>query len=73
MYETISRAMSATLANHNEVFLRSLTNFMKEALNQSAGPGGPVYSNHNTRKNEAIETNVLPGNGGHTLGGSSAQ
>jgi hypothetical protein len=33
MYETISRAMSATLANHNEVFLRSLTIVMKEALN----------------------------------------
>jgi hypothetical protein len=29
IYETISRAMSTTFANHNAVFLRSLTNAMK--------------------------------------------
>jgi hypothetical protein len=73
MYETISRAISTTLANHNEVFLRSLTNAMKEALNQNTGPRGPVYSNQNTGRNEATATNVLPGNGGHILGGSFAQ
>jgi len=31
MYETISKAMVATLANHNEVLLNGITNAIKEA------------------------------------------
>jgi hypothetical protein len=32
MAETISKTMAATLTNHNEVFIRSLTNVMKEVM-----------------------------------------
>ena len=48
MYETITKAMSATLMNHNKVFFISLINAMKEALSMTATqPRGPAYPNHN--------------------------
>jgi hypothetical protein len=33
MSETISKAMAATLANHNEILLNGITNAIKEAFN----------------------------------------
>ena len=32
VYETISKAMVSTLANHNEMFLNGITNDIKEAF-----------------------------------------
>lgn len=65
MWLLAMQCMSTTLANHNEIFLNSLTNAIKEAFNQSGGSRGPVYTNHNTGRIEAATTNVVPpGNGG---------
>jgi hypothetical protein len=63
MYETITRAMSTTLDNHNDVFLASLTNSLKESLGAGMQSQGPAYSNHNTgpRRSDATATNVTPG------------
>jgi hypothetical protein len=33
MSETISKAMAATLGNHNEILLNGITNAIKEAFN----------------------------------------
>lgn len=72
MYETITRAMSATLANHNEIFLTSLTNAMKEALSMAATqPKGPAYPNHNM--GPKVMTNIMSGNSGQASGGASVQ
>jgi len=38
MADVIGRTMSDTLANHNEVFIRSLTNVMKEIMR-----GAPIH------------------------------
>ena len=45
MYETISKAMSATLMNHNKTFINSISNAIKEAFNLSPERRGPVYPN----------------------------
>ena len=45
MYETISKAMSATLMNHNETFINSISNAIKEAFNLSPERRDPVYPN----------------------------
>ena len=45
MYDTISKAMSATLMNHNETFIHSISNAIKEAFNLSPKRRGPVYPN----------------------------
>jgi hypothetical protein len=44
MYETISKAMEATLANHNEVLLNGITNAIKEAFSLDIHNRGPTYS-----------------------------
>jgi hypothetical protein len=71
MYETITRAMSTTLANHNDVFLASLTNSLKESLGVGIQSQGPSYSNHNTgsRRSDATATNVTPGLNSQASGG----
>lgn len=71
MHETISRAMSTTLLNHNDTFLSRLTNAMKEALNANTGFRGPAYSNKNTGRQSGAP--VQNGSGGHTSGSSFAQ
>lgn len=43
MYETISKAMATTLANHNEMFLNCITNAIKEAFNLNIENRGPIY------------------------------
>jgi hypothetical protein len=75
MYDTITRAMSTTLANHNDIFLASLTNSLKESLGTCVQSRGPAYSNHNTspRRNDATTTNVTLGLNGQASGGVSAQ
>jgi hypothetical protein len=75
MYDTITRAMSTTLANHNDLFLASLTNSLKESLGTCVQSRGPAYSNHNTgpRRNDAMTTNVTLGLNGQASGGVSAQ
>jgi hypothetical protein len=75
MYETITRAMSTTLANHNDIFLVSLTNSLKESLGTGVQSRGPTYSNHNTgpRRNDATATNVTPGLNGQASGGVPIQ
>jgi hypothetical protein len=44
MYETISKAMAATLTNHNEILLNGITNGIKEAFNLDIQNRGPTYS-----------------------------
>jgi hypothetical protein len=44
MYETINKAMAATLANHNEVLLNGISNSIKEALNLDIQNRGQTYS-----------------------------
>ena len=44
MYETMSQAMAATLANHNLVLLNGITNAIKEAFNLDIQNRGPTYS-----------------------------
>jgi hypothetical protein len=75
MYETITRAMSTTLANHNDVFLESLTNSLKESLGVGIQSRGPAYSNHNTslRRSDATVTNVTPSLNGQASGGIPIQ
>jgi len=42
--ETISKAMTSTLANHNEILLNGITNAIKEAFNLDIQSRGPTYS-----------------------------
>jgi hypothetical protein len=44
MYKTISKAMTSTLANHNEMFLNGITNTIKEVFNLNIQNRGPTYS-----------------------------
>jgi len=44
MYKTISKAMAATLTNHNEVLLNGITNAIKEAFSMDIQNRGPTYS-----------------------------
>jgi len=44
MYETISKAMTSTLANHNEMFLNGITNAIKEDFSPNIQNMGPTYS-----------------------------
>jgi hypothetical protein len=44
MYETINKAMTSTLANHNEIFLNGITNTIKEAFSLDIQKRGPTYS-----------------------------
>jgi len=44
MYKTISKAMIATLANHNEVLLNGITKAIKEAFSLDIQNKGPTYS-----------------------------
>jgi hypothetical protein len=71
MYETITRAMSTTLADHNDIFLASLTNSLNESLGAGVQSRGPAYSNHNTgpKRNDATTTNVTLGLNGQASGG----
>ena len=76
MYETISKVMSTTLTNHNEVFLASLTKAMKEALNMTTvQPKGPAYSGYNrgSRLNNVGAINNALSLDGQALGGTSTQ
>jgi hypothetical protein len=75
MFETITRAMSIMLVNHNDIFLVSLTNSLKESLGTGIQSRGPAYSNHNTgpRRNDAMITNVTPCLNSQASGGVSAQ
>jgi hypothetical protein len=75
MYETINQAMSTMLVNHNDVFLASLTNSLKESLGAGIQSRGPAYSNHNTcpRRSDATATNVTPGLNGQASGGIPIQ
>ena len=43
MYKTMSKAMAATLANHNEVLLNSITNPIKEAFSLDIQNRGRTY------------------------------
>jgi hypothetical protein len=43
MYETISKAVTTTLANYNEVLLNGITNDIKEAFSLDIQNGGPTY------------------------------
>jgi hypothetical protein len=67
--------MSTTLVNHNDIFLVSLTNSLKESLGMGIQSRGPAYSNHNTgpRRNDAMTTNVTLGLNSQASGGVSAQ
>jgi len=44
MYETISKAMVATLAHHNEILLNGITNGIKEVFSLDIQNRGPTYS-----------------------------
>ena len=44
VYETISKAMTTTLANHNEIVLNGITNAIKEVFNVDIQNKGPTYS-----------------------------
>jgi len=44
MYETISKVMASTLANHNEMFLNGITNAINEAFSLDIQNRGPTYS-----------------------------
>jgi hypothetical protein len=63
--------MSTTLADHNDIFLASLTNFLNESLGAGVQSRGPAYSNHNTgpKRNDATATNVTLGLNGQASGG----
>jgi len=43
MYETISKAIASTLANHNEMFLNGITNAIKEAFSLDIQNRGRTY------------------------------
>jgi multimeric flavodoxin WrbA len=75
MYETVTQAMSTTLANHNDVFLASLSNSLKESLGAGVQSRGPAYSNHNTgpRRSDATATKVTLGLSGQASGGVPIQ
>jgi hypothetical protein len=44
MYETISKAMAATLANYNKILLNGISNAIKEAFSLDIQNRGPTYS-----------------------------
>jgi hypothetical protein len=44
VYETISKAMTTTLANHNKIVLNGITNAIKEVFNVDIQNKGPTYS-----------------------------
>lgn len=75
MAKTISRAMVTTLANHNEVFLRTLTNVLKETMygaliNQT----GPAYFNQMISNKQGGAPMANGGQaGGSGQGGSTSQ
>jgi hypothetical protein len=61
MAETISKTMTATLTNHNEVFIISLTNVMKEVLyGAPIHQTGPAYFNQMTSKRQ-VDTQAMVG------------
>ena len=43
MFETMSKAMASTLANHNEMFLNGITNANKQAFSLNIQNRGSTY------------------------------
>jgi len=75
MVETISKTMADTLANHNEVFINSVTNAMKEALyGAPISQRGLAYTNQMTQNRQAGSPATHGGQAGSSgQGGCSDQ